>query len=494
MKTATATLLERAADLLDAPRQDQGAVDAAVEDLRARLGDLQRSATQRLPLNGGEDGGAAAGAPLERLVSATDPSFRAQELSFVVLQVAANVELAAAAERRTWLEQLLGRPPAGAAGALSTARERAASYLRRDSVWLQNSVRGAVGLSVAVAVASATGVQHSFWVVLGTLSVLRSSALNTGENAVRGLLGTTAGFLVGAAIVVLISTDRAVLWAVLPFAILLAGLAPANVSFAAGQAAFTLTLLILINILAPEGWKFGLVRIEDVALGGAVSIAVGLLFWPRGAGGALGSALATAYRDSAGYLAGAVRFGLGGAGAESPAPEAPTEEAIRAGAAARRLDDALRTFLSERGAKPVPLAEVTGLTTGAVALRLAGDAVLDLWGDARSTDGDAAAARRLLLTSTEQMLDWYRAFSASLTAADGVPGPSPPDPVAARRLVAALGRDLDGRDDRATATAVRFVWTGDHLDAARRLQALIIGPAEIAVRHRALGRARVKAR
>ena len=62
---------------------------------------------------------------------------------------------------------------------------------------------------------------------------------------------------------------------------------PPTISFAAGQAAFTLTLLILFNILAPEGWKIGLVRIEDIALGSAVSLAVGLLFWPRGAGAAL---------------------------------------------------------------------------------------------------------------------------------------------------------------------------------------------------------------
>jgi hypothetical protein len=490
--TATATLLERSADLLDAPREDPAAVDAAVGGLRSRLTDLRRSATRQLPLNDARDGGAAADAPLERLVSATDPSFRAQELSFVVLQVASNIELAAAAERRTWLEQLLGRPPAGAVGALSTARERAASALRRDSVWLQNSVRGAVGLAVAVGVASATEVQHSFWVVLATLSVLRSSALGTGQNAVRGLLGTTVGFAVGAALVVLIGTDSAVLWALLPPAVLLAGLAPANVSFAAGQAAFTLTLLILFNILAPAGWQIGLVRIEDIALGGAVSVAVGLLFWPRGAGGALGSALAAAYRDSADYLAGAVRFGIGRPHADAPAPGAPTDEATRAAAAARRLDDALRTFLSERGAKPVPLAEVTSLATGVVALRLAGDAVLDLWGGAERTDGDRTAARGLVLTSTEQMLDWYHAFATSLTAADGVPEPSPPDRVAARRLVVALGRDLDRRDDGATATAVQIVWTGDQVDAARRLQAMIIGPAEIAVRRHALGRARAR--
>ena len=97
----------------------------------------------------------------------------------------------------------------------------------------------------------------------------------------------------------------------LPLAVLFAGLAPAAISFAAGQAAFTVTLLILFNILAPEGWQIGLVRIEDVALGSAVSLAVGLLFWPRGAGAALGKALAEAYADSANYLAGAVRFGIG---------------------------------------------------------------------------------------------------------------------------------------------------------------------------------------
>jgi hypothetical protein len=39
------------------------------------------------------------------------------------------------------------------------------------------------------------------------------------------------------------------------------------ISFAAGQAAFTLVLVILFNIIAPAGWEIGLVRVEDVALG-----------------------------------------------------------------------------------------------------------------------------------------------------------------------------------------------------------------------------------
>jgi hypothetical protein len=77
---------------------------------------------------------------------------------------------------------------------------------------------------------------------------------------------------------------------------------------------------------------------------------------------------------------------------------APTDEAIRAAAAARRLDDTFRSYLAERGAKPVPLAEVTSLVTGVVGLRLAGDAVLDLWQHDDEAGGDrnrgpAGAAR-----------------------------------------------------------------------------------------------------
>ena len=103
------------------------------------------------------------------MLSSLDPSFRAQELSFVVSQIARNVDLAAAAERRT-LDRPAARPPAaGLAGGLAAAQERAGAHVERHSLWLQNSVRGAVGLGLAVLVADLTGAQHAFWVVFGTL-------------------------------------------------------------------------------------------------------------------------------------------------------------------------------------------------------------------------------------------------------------------------------------------------------------------------------------
>jgi len=464
VKSAAAVVLAAGADLLETPSAQPDALRSALDDLEARLTELERDAI-------------TAERPGGNMISALDPGFRAQELSFVVAQIAANVELAAAAERRSWRAQLLGRRPAGLSRRLAAAQERAGSHVERHSLWLQNSVRGAIGLALAVLVAELSGVQHAFWVVLGTLSVLRSNALSTGENVVRGLLGTLAGFFVGAVIVAAIGTNTTLLWVLLPPAVFLAGLAPAAVSFAAGQAAFTLTLLILFNILAPEGWHVGLVRIEDVALGSAVSLVVGALFWPRGAVGALRIALAEAYVDSANYLASTVEYGTRRDGG---AP--PTETALRAAAAARRLDDTFRTFLAERGAKHLPLADVTSLVTGVVGLRLAGDAVLDLWQRDDTPVGDASRVRGELLERTRSMTGWYDGFAASLTGAGDVPEPLGHDTGADGRLIDALDHDLRGEDGDASATAVRMIWTSDHLDAVRRLEGTLAQAAALVPR------------
>jgi hypothetical protein len=482
VKRAAADVLVCAADLLETPEQ-AGPLDDATALLRSALEELERVSTARLPES------AAPGDSQEhakRVVSALDPSFRSQELSFIVLQIAANVDYAARAERRTWWQKVLGRQPTGFVGFLSAASQRATSHTARDSVWLHNSIRGAAGLGLAVLVGDLLAVQHSFWVALATISVLRSSALNTGQNIVRAVLGTTIGLVIGGGIVALVGTNTALLWVLLPFAVLLAGLAPATVSFAAGQAAFTLTLMILFNLIVPAGWQIGLVRIEDIALGGGVSLLVGLMLWPRGAGVALGRALSAAYVDSVSYLTSAVAYGLGRCDSGGPAPGLPVDQAAQAAAAARRLDDTFRGYLAERGAKPVPLAEVTALVTGVVGLRLAGDAVLQLWDGDGPDGGDRAAARRELLTGSDTVRGWYGRFAESLVGRGGVPEPLADDAVADGRLVDAVGHDLRDQDGHATGTAVRVIWTGDHLDAVRRLQGMLVGPAQEAVAQNAL--------
>ena len=496
VKEAAAAVLDRAADLLDSRGGSSDELGAALTELAAAHAKMQEGVTAGLPARSlrpasdpavaGSLAGpeppvgdpAAGGGPVSEFITSLDPAFRAEELSYAVSLIARTVELTAAAERRSWRERWLGRQPEGVPGTLSAARERITSYLEPHSVWLHNSLRGAAGLGLAVLVARLTGVQHSFWVILGALSVLRSNALNTGQDAVRAMLGTLAGFIVGAALLVGIGTNTTLLWFLLPLAVFLAGVAPACISFAGGQAAFTLTVVILFNILQPTGWRVGLVRIEDVALGVGVSLVVGVLFWPRGAAPALRQALAQAYADGAGYLADTVRFGMSRGDPGTPAAPAPGGDAARAAAASRRLDDAFRTFLAERGAKRFPLAGVAGLVTGVAVLRLEADAVLDLWrADDGRAGGDVAGARQEILGTADRVTGWYDGLATTMITGGELPQPLAHDKAADSRLVRAVRRDLLGDDGRASATAVRMIWTGDHLDVICRLQAAIISPA-----------------
>ncbi|MGH3415908.1 MAG: FUSC family protein, partial [Actinocrinis sp.] len=493
VKQACASVLDDGAALLVNTRGDIEPLRVALTELRSALTELELDATGQIDL---PIAPAAAGAVMlegtelaERtsvildehvgeVIDALDPSFRAQEMSFVVSMIGRNIEQAARADRRSWPERLLGRQPDGLPGTFTAARERAVAHLEPHSVWLRNSVRGAIGLGLAVLVANLTGVQHSFWVVLGTLSVLRSSALNTGQNVLRAVVGTSAGFLIGSLLLVPIGHDTNLLWFLLPPAILLAGIAPAAISFAAGQAGFTLVLVILFNIIQPTGWRVGLLRVEDIAIGCAVSLAVGVLFWPRGAAAALSKALAEAYTDSARYLAAAVEFGMDRCDACKPAGVAPTQEAVRSAAASRRMDDTFREYLAERGAKKAPLAEISRLVSGVTGLRLAADAVLDLWernGDENS--GDRDAARFELLRTVEQVREWYDDLADSLDGVHPIPALLDRDADADGRLVRAVQTDLRDEDGKATATAVRMIWTGDHLDAVRRLQPTLVQPA-----------------
>src|SRR5262249_26280827 len=160
---------------------------------------------------------------------------------------------------------------------------RAGAHLGLSSVWLRNSLRAAIALGLATLVAGEIHVQHSFWVVFGALSVLRSNAVSTGQFVSRAVAGTIVGFAIGAALISVVGTDTGPLWAVLPVSVLVGGLAPIVFSFAAGQAAFTVTILVLFTIIAPQGLRLGVVRVEDVVLGCGISLGVALLLWPRGA-------------------------------------------------------------------------------------------------------------------------------------------------------------------------------------------------------------------
>jgi len=278
-------------------------------------------------------------------------------------------------------------------------------------VWFRSSLRGAVALAAAVLVADLADVQHGFWVVLGTLSVLRTNAAATGATVLRALAGTVIGFAVGAALMLAIGTGPVALWIALPIAVLIASYAPGTAPFAVGQAAFTVTVIVLFNLLAPAGWKVGLVRVQDVVLGCVVSLVVGVLFWPRGASAVVGDDLADAFQAGAAYLTQAVDWSLG-------LRRAAPDTAVAAASAGIRLDDALRLYLAEQGTKRVNKHDLWILVLATTRVRLTAASLAGLCAycpaiDPPAPDGDLHQAGALRHLAAD-LADFYQRIAAQL--------------------------------------------------------------------------------
>lgn len=485
VKQAAAEVLEHAADVLQQGAGASAGLHAALDRLHHERAEMEKSTTATLPDRhsaavAAARAGAGPGEAAAAFVGNLMPSFRAQELATSVTAIGTSVDLIVANLKRTTWQLLLGRNrPQAAGSSIVVARQGAAAHAEVHSVWLHNSLRGAAALAIGVLVVELSGVEHAFWVLLGSLAVLRSNALTTGQNALRGIVGTTVGIVIGGVLVYFVGTQTPALWALLPVAVFFGGIAPATISFAAGQAGFTATVLILYNIIAPSGWQIGIVRVEDVAIGCVVSLAVGVLFWPRGAASALSRSLSEALSESARYLDKAVDYGVSRCDSVHIVASEPTAEARRATAASRRLDDAFRNYLAERGTKHLSLVDLTTVINAVVVLQLTADAVLDLWsGVGRNATGDRAQARRELRGAGERMNAWFTQAAEALLGDGEPPQPTALDRSSGRRLVAALGRDIDEGRERGAAAAVRMIWTAEHIDSARHLQEGVAGPVE----------------
>jgi hypothetical protein len=232
--------------------------------------------------------------------------------------------------------------------------------------------------------------------------VLRTNAASTESTALRALGGTVAGFVVGALLLLGIGTSTPALWTALPIALAVAAYAPGALPFTFGQAAFTVVVVVLFNLLQPAGWSVGLLRIEDVAIGCLVSLVVGVLFWPRGAATLVGNDLADAFRSGAVYLTQSVDWALGN---RHEAPDAGTA-AVTAGI---RLDEALRGFLAEQGAKRVSKEELWMLVMASMRLRLTAYSLAGLQAPEhlRHKHRGTAYARAALEQATADLAGFY---------------------------------------------------------------------------------------
>jgi len=318
-------------------------------------------------------------------------------------------------------------------------------------------------------------------VVLGTLSVLRSNALGTGATALRAIGGTAVGFVVGSAIMIGVANQTALLWILLPLAVLVAGVVPSMISFAAGQAGFTLVVIILFNIIDPIGWRVGLTRIEDVAIGCGVSIVVGVLFWPRGATAALGRALSEAFVASSGYLADAVSRLT----ATHTVDTLPAQRASHN--AYMRLDDAFRQFVAERGAKKVSIETVANLFTGSNRIRLAAftlaTAASHPLDPGKPELESVAIAGAVLRDSYAASHRWYEEFAETLSGRrDQLEPPPAHDDVLSDVLVQAFEDARDQHRGDRLRTTLQMLWADELLENQRQVQADLAASAQLFVR------------
>jgi uncharacterized membrane protein YccC len=134
-----------------------------------------------------------------------------------------------------------------------------------------------LALGFAVLLTRLLKVEHAFWVVLGVLPVLSASGALAVRTFWQEQAGTLIGFLVSAIVVAIIGPHWAWYWLILPFVVFGSTYAASAVGLMAGQAAFTLFAVVLFCILLPQQPPAGLLRLEDIAIGGAVSLAVGAL-------------------------------------------------------------------------------------------------------------------------------------------------------------------------------------------------------------------------
>jgi uncharacterized membrane protein YccC len=304
---------------------------------------------------------------------------RRRMISTTIALTGRVIAAAAAADARpVWARALgLGLPPTGFADRLSSETAAGTTivlgFVRARSVAAHNGLRMGIGLALAVALTHLHLLDRGFWVVVGTMLVLSSSALSTRTKVVQAMLGTAFGIGLGGLLVAAVGVNPVVQWLLVPITVFAATYLPRFVSFTVAQAVGALNLLIILSLTIPAGWRIGLLRIEDIAVGAAVGLGVSLLLWPRGATAAVSALIDAACDVNGRYLRAAVlRVTRGRSDADLASL---SRDAVVAN---RRVDDGVRHYLSETGSGADLRTPVVRAANRATWLRLTADMIADV--------------------------------------------------------------------------------------------------------------------
>lgn len=341
---------------------------------------------------------------------------------------------------------------------------RLTSHLTPRSVIFQNACRFALGLAAARAVAGVLDLQHGFWVLLATLTLTRTTSLETRSAVRQALLGTLAGAVLAGGLLALVD-DRAVVYAVLlpPVMLLAFALGPLR-GLAWAQSGFTLVVATLFAQVSRVTWHLAPVRLTDVLAGSVIGLACGLVAWPRGAGSEVRrsmAALSAAVAESIGRTAARVvdRPAAGGTGGGAAAPGGP-------GAAGRDAEADIGAINRALALARESLAQYQSEPREHTARQPDWPAVLAAAADARR--GERLLPVRPGRITHRETGDWlrraaedtaagYRALALRLGADHTAPPDGAPPPLDVRGLLAVVRRippDSPDRAARALAAAL----------------------------------------
>jgi uncharacterized membrane protein YccC len=442
------------------------------------LGDLEQARrAHRAALDHWAAAELGAGRAPNAVLDSIDVDHTLRVIAYLTIALSTNAVIAAGGWPDDGMSLPAGTPRLeGARGVVARSAGTLRTHLEPSSTILHSSLRVGIGLAISVLLARTLGLEHAFWVVLGALTVLRSNALATGRTTVEALVGSVIGFGVGGLFAGIAGNDPVLMWIALPLVIFFASYAASAVGFVAGQAAFTVMVIIVFNLISPAGWQVGLVRIEDVAVGTGISVVVGVLLWPRGARRDLTRATAGFYRSVRAYLAQSFDLVLG------VSSEADIQR-IRADAvrARDRAGEAFDAFLTERGARPLDAEAAARVVSAGSQALLAGDLLVmvatDLGYRANSCPESVATVEdqvRVLLTGVDRLAD-------ELTGLHN--NHSPPEQPSSEALRAAAVDCMrrSGSDEGAIRGAMAVVIAGEWVQNLARMEADVEQPVEAAV-------------
>ncbi len=173
------------------------------------------------------------------------------------------------------------------------------------------TLRLMICMGVAGLVTEVLPLQRQYWVALTVAIVLKPDYGSVFARAMQRGIGTIVGAVVGAVLLILVHG----LWLLIPLSIL-AALLPYGRSRNYGLLATFLTplVVVLIDLLAPVGWRLAEDRLIDTLIGCAIVLLIGFAPWPMAWYAHLPRQFAETTRDVSGYMEEAL-LGSGSPGA-----------------------------------------------------------------------------------------------------------------------------------------------------------------------------------